>query len=175
MRRLWLVAMALAAWAFGVAGAEAQGYPARTITIIVPFPPGGSTDTVARIMADGMQPILGQPVIIENVGGAGGSTAVGRLARAAPDGYTIDIGQWDTHVGSIIYKLTYDLEKDERRHGAGAGQSRNPRALRAAGPRCRLPRAADARGARCFSQSGNRQVVADHQGCGDCRGIGGAE
>jgi tripartite-type tricarboxylate transporter receptor subunit TctC len=59
-----------------------------------------------------MQPVLGQAVIIENVGGAGGSTAVGRLARAAPDGYTIDIGQWDTHVGSIIYKLTYDLEKD---------------------------------------------------------------
>ncbi|MGB8073463.1 MAG: tripartite tricarboxylate transporter substrate-binding protein, partial [Pseudolabrys sp.] len=55
---------------------------------------------------------LGQPVVIENVGGAGGSIAVGRLARAAPDGYTIDIGQWDTHVGSIIYKLDYDLQKD---------------------------------------------------------------
>ena len=63
-------------------------------------------------MAERMQTVLGQPVIIENVGGAGGSTAVGRLARAAPDGYTIDIGQWDTHVGSIIYKLNYDLEKD---------------------------------------------------------------
>jgi tripartite-type tricarboxylate transporter receptor subunit TctC len=110
MRRL-LAAFALVAFA-GVAGAEAQSYPSRTITIIVPFPPGGSTDTVARIMADGMQPILGQPVIIENVGGAGGSTAVGRLARAAPDGYTIDIGQWDTHVGSIIYKIGYDLDKD---------------------------------------------------------------
>src|SRR5262245_40546609 len=96
----------------GIAGAQAQSYPSRTITIIVPFPPGGSTDTIARIMAEGMQPILGQPVIIENVGGAGGSTAVGRLARAAPDGYTIDIGQWDTHVGSIIYKIAYDLEKD---------------------------------------------------------------
>jgi tripartite-type tricarboxylate transporter receptor subunit TctC len=59
-----------------------------------------------------MRPILGQPVIIENVGGAGGSIAVGRLARAAPDGYTIDIGQWDTHVGSIIYPLNYDLQKD---------------------------------------------------------------
>ncbi len=95
-----------------MAAVQAQTYPSRTITLIVPFPPGGSTDTVARIMAEKMQPILGQPVIIENVGGAGGSTAVGRLARAAPDGYTIDIGQWDTHVGSIIYKLTYDLEKD---------------------------------------------------------------
>jgi tripartite-type tricarboxylate transporter receptor subunit TctC len=55
---------------------------------------------------------LGQPVVIENIGGAGGSIAVGRVARAAPDGYTIDIGQWDTHVGSIIYKLDYDLQKD---------------------------------------------------------------
>jgi len=110
MRKLFAVfALALLA---GVAGVEAQTYPARTITLIVPFPPGGSTDTVARIMAEKMQTLLGQPVIIENVGGAGGSTAVGRLARAAPDGYTIDIGQWDTHVGSIIYKLAYDLEKD---------------------------------------------------------------
>jgi tripartite-type tricarboxylate transporter receptor subunit TctC len=92
--------------------AQAQPFPSRPITLIVPFPPGGSTDTVARIMAERMRPILGQPVIIENVGGAGGSIAVGRVARAAPDGYTIDIGQWDTHVGSIIYKLNYDLQKD---------------------------------------------------------------
>ena len=59
-----------------------------------------------------MKQSLGQPVVIENVGGAGGSIAVGRLARAEPDGYTIDIGQWDTHVGSIIYPLNYDLQKD---------------------------------------------------------------
>jgi tripartite-type tricarboxylate transporter receptor subunit TctC len=59
-----------------------------------------------------MRPLLGQPVIIENVGGAGGSIGVGRLARAAPDGYTIDLGQWDTHVGNIVYPLTYDLQKD---------------------------------------------------------------
>jgi tripartite-type tricarboxylate transporter receptor subunit TctC len=59
-----------------------------------------------------MRPILGQPIVIENVGGAGGSIGVGRVARAPADGYTIDIGQWDTHVGSIIYKLNYDLEKD---------------------------------------------------------------
>jgi tripartite-type tricarboxylate transporter receptor subunit TctC len=96
----------------GVVVANAQGFPSRPITLIVPFPPGGSTDTAARILADKMKPILGQSVIIENVGGAGGSLAVGRLARAAPDGYTIDIGQWDTHVGSIIYNITYDLQKD---------------------------------------------------------------
>src|SRR3954449_5958389 len=94
------------------AGVQAQTYPSRSITLVVPFPPGGSTDVAARIMAERMRPLLGQPVIIENVGGAGGSIGVGRVARAPADGYTIDIGQWDTHVGSIIYKLTYDLEKD---------------------------------------------------------------
>jgi tripartite-type tricarboxylate transporter receptor subunit TctC len=113
MRRRLLAAIAVMLGVIVAAAAvQAQTFPSRTITLIVPFPPGGSTDTVARIMAEKMQAILGQPVIIENVGGAGGSTAVGRVARAAPDGYTIDIGQWDTHVGSIIYKLTYDLEKD---------------------------------------------------------------
>jgi tripartite-type tricarboxylate transporter receptor subunit TctC len=96
----------------GLAAAQAQTYPSRQITLVVPFPPGGSTDVVGRIMAERMRPLLGQPIIIENVGGAGGSIAVGRVARAAPDGYTIDIGQWDTHVGSVIYPLTYDLQKD---------------------------------------------------------------
>jgi tripartite-type tricarboxylate transporter receptor subunit TctC len=110
MRRL-IIAIALTAFA-GIAGAQAQTYPSRQITIVVPFPPGGSTDVAGRIMAEKMRPLLGQPVIIENVGGAGGSIAVGRVARAAPDGYTIDIGQWDTHVGSIIYPLNYDLQKD---------------------------------------------------------------
>jgi tripartite-type tricarboxylate transporter receptor subunit TctC len=92
--------------------AHADTFPSRPITLIVPFPPGGSTDVAARIMADKMGAALGQPVIVENVGGAGGSIAVGRLARATPDGYTIDIGQWDTHVGSIIYNLNYDLRTD---------------------------------------------------------------
>jgi len=110
MRRL-IAAAALAVIA-GFASAQAQTFPSRQITLIVPFPPGGSTDTIARIMAEKMRALLGQPVIIENVGGAGGSIAVGRVARAAPDGYTIDIGQWDTHVGSIIYNLNYDLQKD---------------------------------------------------------------
>ncbi len=96
----------------GVAGAQAQTYPSRSLTLVVPFPPGGSTDAAARIMAERMRASLGQPIVIENVGGAGGSIGVGRVARSAPDGYTFDIGQWDTHVGSIIYKLDYDLEKD---------------------------------------------------------------
>ena len=110
MRKLiGVVALAMMA---GLAGAQAQSFPSRQITLVVPFPPGGSTDVAARIMAEKMRPILGQPVIIENQGGAGGSIAVGRVARAAPDGYTIDIGQWDTHVGSIIYNINYDLQKD---------------------------------------------------------------
>jgi tripartite-type tricarboxylate transporter receptor subunit TctC len=100
----------------GLAGApiqaQAQSFPTRQLTLVVPFPPGGSTDVAARIMAERMRVPLGQSVIVENIGGAGGSIAVGRVARAAPDGYTFDIGQWDTHVGSIIYKLDYDLQKD---------------------------------------------------------------
>ncbi len=102
---------ALALLAF-IAPAYADTFPSRPITLIVPFPPGGSTDLAARLMADKMGAALGQPVIVENMGGAGGSIAVGRLARATPDGYTIDIGQWDTHVGSIIYKINYDLRSD---------------------------------------------------------------
>ncbi len=105
----FLAAVALIAM---IGGAQAQTYPSRPITLIVPFPPGGSTDTTARILAERMRPILGQPIIIENVGGAGGSIAVTRLARAPADGYTIDIGQWDTHVGSIIYNINYDLQTD---------------------------------------------------------------
>jgi tripartite-type tricarboxylate transporter receptor subunit TctC len=107
-----MIAAALAATLAGMAGAAAQTYPSRQVTLIVPFPPGGSTDVTARILAERMRPLLGQPLIIENVGGAGGSIALGRVARAAPDGYTIDLGQWDTHVGNIIYPLTYDLQKD---------------------------------------------------------------
>jgi tripartite-type tricarboxylate transporter receptor subunit TctC len=112
MRRLLLLAGLLVACAFDVGGAHAQSYPSRPITLIVPFPAGGSTDTVARIMAEGMRPILGQPVVVENVVGGSGMAGVEKLARAAPDGYTIDIGQWDTHIGAIIYKIAYDLEKD---------------------------------------------------------------
>src|SRR5262249_24316002 len=92
--------------------ATAQSYPTRQITLIVPFPPGGSTDSAARILAERMGPALGQTIIVENVGGAGGTIGVTRLARAAPDGYTIDIGQWDTHIASIIYGPNYDLKSD---------------------------------------------------------------
>ena len=93
--------------------AGAQTYPARPITMVVPLAPGGSTDVIARIMAEGMRTVLGQPTIVENTSGAGGSIGVGRVARASPDGYTIGIGQWGTNVASgAIYSLSYDLLKD---------------------------------------------------------------
>src|SRR5450631_2927840 len=109
--KVFVVAWALAISA-GIAGVQAETFPSRPITLVVPFPPGGSTDIAARIMAERMRGPLGQSVIVENVGGAGGSIGVRRIARGSPDGYTIDIGQWDTHVGSIIYSLDYDLQKD---------------------------------------------------------------
>jgi tripartite-type tricarboxylate transporter receptor subunit TctC len=97
---------------FLLANAASAQFPARPITLISPFPPGGSTDTTARIIADAMAAPLGQTVVVENVGGANGSIALARVARSAPDGYTIDIGQWDTHVGAIIYPISFDLQKD---------------------------------------------------------------
>src|SRR6516165_10514273 len=76
--------------------ARAQAYPSRPITMIVPFAPGGGSDVIGRIIAEPMRTSLGQPVIIENVVGAAGSLGTGRVARAAPDGYTVDLGQWGT-------------------------------------------------------------------------------
>jgi tripartite-type tricarboxylate transporter receptor subunit TctC len=93
--------------------AIAETYPTRPVTIVVPFPAGGPTDFIARVLADHMKENLGQPVIIENVSGAGGSIGVGRVARAAPDGYTVSIGHWSTHVLNVaIYKLNYDPIED---------------------------------------------------------------
>lgn len=93
--------------------ATAQGYPAHPITVIVPFPAGGPTDTLARILGQRMSVMLGQSIIIENVSGASGSIGVGRVARSSPDGYTLSIGNITTHVfNGIIYSLPYDLLKD---------------------------------------------------------------
>jgi tripartite-type tricarboxylate transporter receptor subunit TctC len=108
-----LLAAAAFAALTGIASATAQTYPSRPITMIVPLAPGGSTDVIARIMAEGIRASLGQPVIAENTTGAGGTIGVGRLARAAPDGYTIGIGQWGTNMANgAIYTLQYDLLKD---------------------------------------------------------------
>ncbi len=93
--------------------AKAQTYPSRPITMIVPFPPGGLTDVIARVLAEGMRTSLGQSIIIENVGGATGSIGTGRVARAALDGYTLVVGIWNTHVANgATYALQYDVVKD---------------------------------------------------------------
>ena len=90
--------------------ARAQAYPSRPITMIVPFPAGGTSDTVGRIVAQRMQASLGQPILIENVAGADGSIGTGRVARARPDGYTIDIGLVDTHVlNGAFHSLQYNV------------------------------------------------------------------
>jgi tripartite-type tricarboxylate transporter receptor subunit TctC len=93
--------------------AMAQAYPSRPVTIIVPFPAGGPTDTLARILADHLSSSLAQSVIIENVSGAAGSIGVGRVARAAPDGHTVIIGHWSTHVvNGATMSLPYDVLTD---------------------------------------------------------------
>jgi len=92
---------------------RAQGYPARPITAVVPFPAGGPNDAVGRILAEKMRASLGQPVIVENVGGGAGSIGAGRVARAAPDGHTLVFGYWGTHVvNGALLKLPYDVVND---------------------------------------------------------------
>jgi tripartite-type tricarboxylate transporter receptor subunit TctC len=96
----------------GIAAAQ-ENYPTRPIAMIVPFPAGGATDTVARYLAEQMRPILGQPVIVENIAGAAGSIGVGRAVRSAPDGYTISIGTSTTHMlTGGLYALPFNLLKD---------------------------------------------------------------
>ncbi len=99
---------------FGLFGsASAQPYPSRPITIVVGYAAGGPTDTIARIVAERMKGPLGQSIIIENVTGASGSIGTGRVAQAAPDGYTLSIGDVSTHVfNGAIYSLQYDVLKD---------------------------------------------------------------
>ncbi len=111
MRKL-LVAVMLSTLA-GIGIAAAQSYPSRPITMIVPFAAGGITDIVARLVSERMKTSLGQPVIAENVAGAGGTIGVTRLFRSAPDGYTLAIGQWTSHVGAgAMYSLPFDYLKD---------------------------------------------------------------
>lgn len=93
--------------------ARAQAYPARPITMIVPFPAGGPTDVVAQFVAERMRAYLGQPVIVENVPGGEGNIGLGRTARARPDGYTIDLGSISAHVlNGALFSLQYDVLHD---------------------------------------------------------------
>ena len=108
-----LVFAAICSIALQVTAASAQVYPSRPITIIVPFAAGGPADTLARMLGERMRSSLGQSIIVENAPGAAGSLGVGRVARAAPDGYTISIGHLGTHVfNGALYNLQYDLVKD---------------------------------------------------------------
>ncbi|AMN39306.1 Bug family tripartite tricarboxylate transporter substrate binding protein [Rhodoplanes sp. Z2-YC6860] len=109
-----------AAAAFGLAAtltvsnaAMADGYPNRPVTFIVPYGAGGPVDVLARTLSEGMRAALGQPIIIENVVGANGTIGVGRAVRAEPDGYTVSIGNWPSHItNGAIYNLSYDIQKD---------------------------------------------------------------
>lgn len=105
--------VSLVAVLFSVSVAQTQSFPNRPITVVVPFPAGGSTGAMARILLEPMQAVLGQPIIIENVGGAGGSLGAGRVARAAPDGYTICFSHMQTHVlNGAVLSLSYDVVAD---------------------------------------------------------------
>jgi tripartite-type tricarboxylate transporter receptor subunit TctC len=112
MRVLLLGVVIVAAWS-SPGSAGAQTYPSRPITMIVPFAAGGPTDRVARIVAEGMRASLGQPIVIEDVSGASGTIGVGRAARAAPDGYTLSMGMWATHVlNGAVFTLPYHVMND---------------------------------------------------------------
>jgi tripartite-type tricarboxylate transporter receptor subunit TctC len=113
--RALLLAHAIAGTALlaTIASCAAQVYPSRPIALVVPFAAGGPTDSLGRIVAARMKSTLGQPVVVENVTGAGGTIGVGRVARAAPDGYTVGIGAWNTHVvNAAVYPLQYDVLND---------------------------------------------------------------
>jgi len=112
MKKHFAVCAAVIGAAFAIS-THAQPWPSRPITFIVPFSAGGPTDTLARLMSEPMRRFLGQSVLVENVTGAGGSIGVARVVRSAPDGYTLSIGHWGTHVvNGAYYKLNYDLLTD---------------------------------------------------------------
>jgi tripartite-type tricarboxylate transporter receptor subunit TctC len=112
VNRCFAIALAIAC-TLAAAPVAAQTFPSRPVTIIVPYPAGGPTDTIARLIGERMRASLGQPVIIENVAGAGGNIGVGRVARAPGDGYTLGIGHWGSHVvNGAVYTLPYDLLTD---------------------------------------------------------------
>ena len=93
--------------------AAAQDYPTRPILVIVPFPAGGSTDILARILAESMRATLGQTMVVQNVPGAGSTIGVGRAIQSTPDGYTLSIGNWTSHVGaSAVYRVPWNVLTD---------------------------------------------------------------
>jgi tripartite-type tricarboxylate transporter receptor subunit TctC len=112
MRKL-LTAVAMAAACAMASSAAAQTFPSRQITIIVPFSAGGPTDTLARILGDRMKDTLGQPIIIENVTGAGSTIGTTRAVQATPDGHTLILGNWTSHVGAgALYPVQWNVLND---------------------------------------------------------------
>jgi tripartite-type tricarboxylate transporter receptor subunit TctC len=112
-RRFLHLAASAAALALLPAAAQAQAYPSRPITMIVPYPAGGQADNIPRIMLDHMKATLGQAIVIENISGGAGTIAMGRVARAAPNGYTITLGSSQTNVNNAaVFSLPYDLYND---------------------------------------------------------------
>jgi tripartite-type tricarboxylate transporter receptor subunit TctC len=112
MMKSAFAAIALAAMA-GIGGAQAQTFPSKPVTIVIPLAAGGAVDTLVRTLIEPMRAALGQPVLVENMGGAGGTTGINRVAKAAADGYTVSVGTWGTHVvNAFVYSPPYDLAKD---------------------------------------------------------------
>jgi tripartite-type tricarboxylate transporter receptor subunit TctC len=108
-----IAAPLLAATLLGTGSATAQGYPTRPIVVVVPFSAGGPTDALMRVLGERMRASLNQPLLVENVTGAAGTIGVAKVARATPNGYTLSVGHWSTHViNGAIYPLTFDLLKD---------------------------------------------------------------
>ena len=110
MRWIFIATLAVCA---AMTAAQAQSFPSKPITVVIPLAAGGAVDTNVRIMLESMRATLGQPILVENNGGAGGVTGINRVARAAPDGYTISVGTWGTHVvNAFVYSTPYDLAQD---------------------------------------------------------------
>src|SRR5580658_6431589 len=113
MKTLSAIVIGLMLGCGAIVAAVADDYPSRPITMIVPFAAGGPTDVVGRLLAQSMGQTLGQNVLVEDITGAAGTVGVGRVAHAPPDGYTLSLGHWSTHVANgAIYKLPYDLLND---------------------------------------------------------------
>src|ERR1700712_1227587 len=110
MKRILAAAFAFCA---AITGAHAQSFPSKPITVVIPLAAGGAVDTNVRIMLESMRVTPGQPILVENNGGAGGVTGINRVARAAPDGYPIRVGTWGTHVvNAFVYSTPYELAQD---------------------------------------------------------------
>ena len=166
MRRRYVTGLMLGA-ALASGRAAAQTFPSKQITLVVPFTAGGPTDTLARILAERMSRTLGQTVIVDNTTGAAGTIGVARVVRAAPDGYTLGIGHWSTHVvNPAIYPLPFDILEDLE---PLASIATNPQLLVS---RKDLP-AADLKGLIEWAKANSDKVTAGTAGVGSASHIGG--